>query len=52
MGKGEWVGLDWDLIMCKEKSRSQGVGWGARRKEGKKEEKKGRVNQYQKGEEK
>ena len=31
--------LDWDLIMCKEKSRSQGVGWGARRKEGKKEEK-------------
>ena len=51
MGKGEWVGLDWDLIMCKEKSRSQGVGWGARRKEGKKEEK-GRVNQYQKGEEK
>ena len=26
MGKGEWVGLDWDLIMCKEKSRSQGRG--------------------------
>ena len=35
--------------MCKEKSRSQGVGWGARRKEGKKEEEKARVKSVSEG---